>query len=225
MSYSNVRDFQIGDVLSAGWDGFKTHYGVLIPAFIIAAVVTIFVTAPLSIAAGLAEDNGFLFAIFSLLRGIAQSLLNAVFQLGFIAITLKIARGQTPEISDLFSNFDKLLTLFLVNVILGIAISLGFLMLIIPGIVIATLTCLAPWFVADRNLGVVESIMASYEATKGSFFNVLLFGIVGFVMIVIGSIPCGLGLLVVIPVLSVAATYIYLALAPNPDQMTAGDIQ
>lgn len=215
MSYSNVRDFQIGDVLSAGWEGFKAHYGVLIPALIIAFVVTIFVVTPLSFAIGLAEDNGFIVAMLSLVRGVVQSLVDAFFQLGFITISLKIVRGQTPEISDLFANFDKLLTLFLVNLILGIAITLGFLMLIIPGIIVATLTCLTPWFVADRNMGVVESITASYNATKGSFINLLVFGVIGVAMIVIGAIPCGLGLLIVIPVLTIAATHIYLALAAD----------
>jgi len=87
--------------------------------------------------------------------------------------------------------------------------------LIIPGIVIATLTCLAPWFVADRNLGVIESITASYDATKGSFINLLMFGVLGVAMIVIGAIPCGLGLLIVLPVLTIAATHIYVALAPE----------
>jgi uncharacterized membrane protein len=114
-----------------------------------------------------------------------------------------------------FSNFDKLLTLFLVNLILGIAITVGFLMLIIPGIIVATLTCLSPWFVADRNMGVIESITASFDATKASFLNLLVFGVVGVAMIIVGAIPCGLGLLVVIPVLSIAASYIYVALAPE----------
>ena len=75
------------------------------------------------------------------------------------------------------------------------------------GVLIATM-----WFVVDRNMSVVDSIKASFEATRGSLFNLFIFGVIAMALSIVGSIPCGLGLLVVVPVLSLAASHIYMAL-------------
>ncbi len=212
MSIQTIRQFQVGDVLSEGWEGFKANAGVLIAALIITVVISVFVVAPLNFATNLAKDHWALVTILSLIRGIVQTLISVFFQMGLITIGLKIARGQTPEIGDLFANFDKLATGFLVNVLLGIVTTIGFILLIVPGIIVALMTCLSMWFVVDRNLGVLDSIKASIDATRGSLLNLFIFGAVGILLSVIGAIPCGLGLLVAVPVLTVAAAHIYLAL-------------
>ncbi len=212
MSSNMVREFQVSEVLSEGWEGFKANTGVLIAAFILTIVVTMVAVAPLTIATNLFEDHWTIVAILSLVRGVVQTLLSAFFHMGFITITLKIIRGQTAEINDLFSNFEKLATGFLLQLLLTVAITIGLLMLVVPGVILALMSCLSMWFVVDRNMSVVDSIKASFEATRGSLLNLFIFGVIAMALSIVGSIPCGLGLLVVVPVLSLAASHIYMAL-------------
>lgn len=203
--------FDIGDVLSRAWEGFKAHVGVLIPALLIAGVVIVVVVAPLAVATDFAVEagDGGTIAIFILIRIVVETLINALVQMGFITINLKIARGQNPEIGDLFANFGRLPTAFLLNLLLFMLIMTGFVLLIIPGIILALMTCLAMWFVVDRNMGVFAAIQASIDATKGSLLNLFLFGIVAVLLVIAGAIPCGLGLLIVGPMIGIATAYIY----------------
>jgi uncharacterized membrane protein len=113
------------------------------------------------------------------------------------------------EVDAFWAAADEQYSVAATGKLRAVVVSLGFVMLIIPGIILALLTL---WFVVDKNMGVVDSIMASVNATKGSLGDLFIFALVAVVLSVVGSIPCGLGLLIVVPLLSVATAHIYEAL-------------
>ncbi len=82
---------------------------------------------------------------------------------------------------------------------------LGAVMVVLVVMAIATPVFMAFWFapalVAINGVKPVDALAASFKACLKNFIPFLLYGVVFLVLFVIGSIPLGLGLLVVVPLL------------------------
>ncbi len=103
--------------------------------------------------------------------------------LGGVLFTLAFV---SEELSILLSLFARLLQL----------VAAGFLFYSIPLIV-------------DRKLGVIEAIRTSISTTRPQWWMYVLFVLVLTIIYVIGVIPCGLGLLVTIPLVLLASAAAY----------------
>ncbi len=201
--------FEIGDVLGKGWEGFKANAAILIAALMVAGCIMSFILIPLQIAGMAAQGNFEVVMVILLLQMIAQVALGAFFNLGFITIYLKVARGEKPDIKDLFSGKSRIVPAILVSLLCGLGSVIGFTLLIIPGIIFVLMVFFALYFVMDKNMGVMESIRASINATRGSKMQLFLFGLVAWLLCVAAMIPCGLGFIVVGPWLGVTGAVIY----------------
>ena len=201
--------FEIGDVLGKGWEGFKANAAILIAALMVAGCIMSVILIPLQIAGMAAQGNFEVVMVILLLQMIAQVALGAFFNLGFITIYLKVARGEKPDIKDLFSGKSRIVPAILVSLLCGLGSVIGFTLLIIPGIIFVLMVFFALYFVMDKNMGVMESIRASINATRGSKMQLFLFGLVAWLLCVAAMIPCGLGFIVVGPWLGVTGAVIY----------------
>ena len=102
-------------------------------------------------------------------------ILQVYFSLGKCFVCLKVARGETPKISDLFSQGRNLLAGIIAGLILFVGIWLGFLLLIIPGILLMLACYLTPWFIVDQNMSPIRAIGQSISATRGSRGRLFLY--------------------------------------------------
>lgn len=86
---------------------------------------------------------------------------------------------------------------------------LGGAIVFVAGFVIASLTWFAPALVCLQNLTPIDAMKNSFSACWRNVLPGLLYGIAAFVLIIIGSIPLGLGLLIVLPMfgISIYAAY------------------
>jgi len=103
------------------------------------------------------------------------SVLQVYFSLGKCFVCLKVARGETPKISDLFSQGRNLLAGIIAGLILFVGIWLGFLLLIIPGVLLMLACYLTPWFIVDQNMSPIRAIGQSISATRGSRGRLFLY--------------------------------------------------
>ncbi len=207
--------FQVGDVLGKGWNGFKNNVGVCIGAFIVAFAITMVVSLILQLVVGglaAATGSGVVGAVLSLIMQLVNVVVQVFFTMGMISIFLKISRNESAEVGDLFSQGDKLVQGVIAQILVGILVVVGTLLLIVPGIFAAMFTFLALWFVVDQDLDAIPAIKASYGATKGNLGPIFLWGLAGIGLSILGAIPLGLGLLIVAPVLGISAGHIYRAL-------------
>ena len=117
--------------------------------------------------------------------------------------------GQKMDIGDLF-DFTKWVEKIFGPIVLGILIGIGFLFLVIPGIIFAIWWTFSPCVLADRpNLSFTDAMKASRNVAKGNWIRlILLFIVLGFLQI-LGVICLGVGLLVTIPVGHVALYFAY----------------
>ncbi len=77
------------------------------------------------------------------------------------------------------SSLRNALPLFVVGLLTSLFIVLGFVVLIVPGVFLATCLCVAvPAYVGQPNLGIWGAVMKSFELTRGNRWWLVLIGIV-----------------------------------------------
>lgn len=109
---------------------------------------------------------------------------------------LKAARGDKLEITDMFAGFRNYWNAVFANLLVGVIIFIGFILLIIPGIIFACKLAFTPYLVVDQKMDVIEAIKVSWSMTRGHAWKVFFIGllaipivIVGLVLFIIGIIP------------------------------------
>lgn len=93
--------------------------------------------------------------------------LTAFLVVGLMRGSLSLARGEALQIGLLFSGGGRALTMLVAQLLYGLIVAVGFLLLIVPGIVLAAGLALYPYYVAETELGPIEALKASWEATRG----------------------------------------------------------
>ena len=109
---------------------------------------------------------------------------------------LKAARGDKLEITDMFQAFQNYGNAVLANILVGVLVFIGLVLLIIPGIIFACKLAFTPYLVVDQKMGVIEAMKGSWSMTRGHAWKVFFIGllaipigIVGLVLFIIGIIP------------------------------------
>lgn len=129
--------------------------------------------------------------------------------IGVIKISLMLSRDQKPEISELFSNGSLIIKYLVAVLCVGLASLIGFILLIVPGIIVSVMLSMAKYFVVDKEMGPIASLRASQALTKGARWQLFVFGAVMLLFNIAGLLCLVIGLLVTIPASSIAAVYVY----------------
>ena len=136
-------------------------------------------------------------------------LLTNVMGIGFLKSFLMISRDQKPSPNELFANWNILIPYFLGGVCYGLAVLGGFILLIIPGIILMFMLQMYAYLIIDKRMGPIESLKRSRVITKGSRGQLAVLGL-WLLLLNIGGFLCLLvGLFFTISVSSVAMAYAY----------------
>lgn len=93
---------------------------------------------------------------------------------------------------------------------------IGFILLIIPGIIASVFLLFSPFIVMDRGVGPIDAIKESFNMVKGHFWSVFLFMIAALALNIVGMLLFGIGLLLTIPVTVIAIAHAYRTLSQLP---------
>ena len=86
---------------------------------------------------------------------------------------LRDAHGDTPSLGDCVTvALSRLVPLLVSSVVVGLAVAAGFLLLIIPGLILLAMLALAAPAVIAENLDGVSAVKRSLELTKGTWKEV-----------------------------------------------------
>tara|TARA_B100000315_G_scaffold222771_1_gene227058 strand:+ start:53 stop:529 length:477 start_codon:yes stop_codon:yes gene_type:complete len=92
---------------------------------------------------------------------------------------------------------------------------LSTLLMIIPAIYLSVRLQFYEYFLIDEECGILESIKKSADISKGYVLELFILGAILALIVLISIVPLGLGLILSIPLSTVATSYIYLKLKKN----------
>jgi hypothetical protein len=113
-----------------------------------------------------------------------------VFQYGGRMMFLMGVRGTDPEFDHLVSGFRKnYLNIVLANLLVVALVGIGFVCLIIPGIVIGCRLAFTSFLVMDKCLDPIKAVEESWRMTRGHGWTIFFMGFMSF-FIFIGGFIC-----------------------------------
>ena len=192
----------VSGAISAGWRAFKERAGLLLGMVILLMVFNI-------VFGGLVgyifkENSGALSVINSLWQ-----LFQNVFTGGIYLACLRVVRGDETSIGDFFAGFGKFIPLFVSGFLVAVAVALGMVLLIIPGVIIYLGVSQWIFMIMDQDAGVFDSLSKSWELMKGYKVSFLLLVLAFLGINLLGALALVVGLLVTVPwtLASLAAFY------------------
>jgi uncharacterized membrane protein len=135
-------------------------------------------------------------------------IVNTIIGMGLIKISLEFVDRKKPQFSDLFQT-KNLVNFILASLIRGVITLIGFILLIIPGIIFSIRLQYVTYLIIDKNLPPVDAVKKSWEMTKGNAWNLFFLGILLFLINVLGAIILLVGLFVTVPLTMLATTFVY----------------
>ncbi|HEY3375749.1 MAG TPA: hypothetical protein VGK02_11925 [Candidatus Aquicultor sp.] len=136
-----------------------------------------------------------------------------IVSIGAINIANKLTLEQKVAFSDLSSSYRLFFRFLGSSILAGIIALIGFILLIIPGIILAIRLQFYMYLIVDKNAGAIEALQQSWNMTKGLTGRLFLFGSLLFLIEILGVLALGVGILVAIPVIYLAQAYVYRILA------------
>jgi uncharacterized membrane protein len=149
----------------------------------------------------------------SVLLALAAAILQMGLALGLIGLTLKANEGLKPPAMELFNYFQFLWKYFLASLLYGLIILLGFILLIVPGLIWAVKYNLFAFFIIDKGVRPLESLQLSAQATAGKRWQLFVFLLLLVLINTVGALLYGVGLLLTVPITYIAWAHIYKALS------------
>lgn len=134
---------------------------------------------------------------------------------GIIRGALGITEGRPFQAAEVF-KLDNIGPIVVTSLIVSALTFVGFLLLYLPGLVVAFATSYSLYFVIDKGLAPVEAIRASVNLVKDNLGNTLVWYIVGGIVAGAGAIACGVGVLVTYPLVLIGTAYTYRKLTGQP---------
>lgn len=165
---------------------------------IVAAVIVGYIVGFI-VAVVLANINDLLGLVgWGLMIGIVF-LLQFVASYGLVNGALQASRGETPTLASMW-EMSRFGNYALTAILVGVIVTIGYMLCYIPGIIAAFFLILAPWLAIDQGTKPVDAIKESYQRVLAKIGPFFLLWIVTALIMAVGYMICGIGAFVSVPV-------------------------
>ncbi len=141
--------------------------------------------------------------------GVILWVIGMIVQMGYLKIYLKLQSGVHSEFKELFTHYQPFWRYLGSMILYCLRVFVGLLLLIVPGIIWAIKFQFMPALVIDKGMKPLEAMRESGRMTEGHKMHLFKFGLVALAINLLGLICLGVGLLVTIPLTTLAYIQIY----------------
>ncbi|MEN8228308.1 MAG: YciC family protein [Bacteroidota bacterium] len=112
-------------------------------------------------------------------------------------VFLKAVRGERIEIRDIFMVFQRnYWNVVIANIVVGVIVGLGIVMLIVPGIIFACRLAFVPYLVVDKEMDVMDALRVSWDMTRGYGWQIFFMGFLAIWVVIAGLICLFVGVFI-----------------------------
>ena len=189
-------EFRVGKVVSKS---FSIYFKNFVP-FTVTAMVLILPATICSIAAILGHFSPISTKTLTLSAQIANFLLGCVISGALVFASFEALRGNSPSVgASMSKGFRAAFAVVIVSILVGLLVGVGFLLLVVPGIIaIAVCAVAIPAAVVEKP-GLIGALERSKELTKGYRWRILgvflLYAIIVFVASAVMNLAIGFGVM------------------------------
>lgn len=218
-STANMEKFSIKEAVSYGWNTFKSRpwlfvqVGVLL--FLINLAINLLQTVFEEGSRMGGDQIAFLAVVISTLLGMAASFLISMGETSFFLRAHDAVKEAA--LKDLWHP-EGFLRFAAASLIAGLAIIVGFILLIVPGIILSILFMFVGYLVIEKGLGPIEALKESARMTEGHRMQLFLFGLALIGINLVGVLALLVGLLVSVPVSFLATVHVYRTLSKKDSE-------
>ena len=147
--------------------------------------------------------------IGSLIIFIISVIGGTILEMGILLITFEFYDQKKPQYKDILIPKHYLLRYLIAKIAYNIVIFVGFILLIIPGIIWSLKYKFVRYLIVDKGMSIKEAFTESSRITSGSKWNIFWLGLLILFINIVGVLALGVGLLLSVPVSVMAYTYVY----------------
>lgn len=141
--------------------------------------------------------------------------INTALMTGMSLAAIEEADTGTTKFETLFSGFKNFGNLIIGSILYSIAVGIGFVFCILPGIYLCGALALSMLIIIHEGVNGVDALKASYERMKPYAFSMVGLVIVAGICSMIGVIACGIGVVVTWPIYSIVLGLTYRDFRPR----------
>lgn len=189
-----ISDTNAADNYSKGWKLIFAAFTELIVVTILYAVIQI----PSSATQQIKPDNFEWVMVPVVMFGIVYGIfISGPIGMSTDWVFLKAVHREKIVIKDMFSVFERnYWNAVVAGLIKGIIIFLGFLMLIIPGIIFACRFAFVNYLIIDEKMEAIEALKTSWAMPKGYGWTIFGMAMLAFLIIIAGLLLCFVGVFI-----------------------------
>ncbi|MEW6572492.1 MAG: hypothetical protein AB1374_02505 [Bacillota bacterium] len=206
--------FSIGEAIEFGWKTMKSNLGFFVALLIIVAIIEM---VP-EVISEITREN---LPAVALLADLLSFVVQMVIGMGVIKIALRFCDGEKAGFADLFSCLSLFFRYLFAGILYCLIVLAGTILLVVPGIIWGIQYQFFSYFIIDKKTGVIESLKRSSAITKGSRWNLFLFGLLLALINILGMLALLIGLFATVPTTMVANAYVYRKLAVQAEAAQA----
>lgn len=138
------------------------------------------------------------------------SLLCLPLEWGYTVWFLKLIRKEDIRYESLFDGYKDFVRTFLTYFLYGIAVAIGTLLFIVPGIILAIGLMMSIYLIKDdKEISAMDALKKSWEMTKGHKMNLFMLGLSFIGWFILCILTLGIGFLFLVPYIDTAFAYYY----------------
>lgn len=143
------------------------------------------------------------------LLGIVKYALSLIVSMGVIKGLIMVTKGKTVDMDTILSTKDQLVSYFVASLLMGLMITIGLILLIVPGIYLMLKYFFTPILIVDQKLGAMDALSKSSKLTDGIKMELLMFWLAGVAALLLGLLAFGIGALLTGSVTALAYVLLY----------------
>lgn len=196
-----MNTFSVGETIRFAWESFKKR-----PWFFVGVTLLVMILSGIiSMITEMFGDED----LMAVVGAIINIVLSTFIGIGTTALYLHAHESiDAVESKELWhpAGFWNYLA---ATLLIGIVVVLGFILLIVPGVIVALMLMFATYLIVDRKLGPIEAMKESRRITKGHLLDLFLLMLAIIGINILGLLALVVGLLVTIPMTSLALVHAY----------------
>jgi uncharacterized membrane protein len=180
-----IPEPSVSGTFGHSWDVLKKY----LPELLLVVFIEILLSLPLGVGSYVFNFPGYNLVTTNIFNLVYTFVVMLPVSYGCSWVYLKAVRGEPFRVTDIFFAYQSFANILIANVLVGLIIGCGILLLIVPGIIFACKLAFVPYLVMDKKMEAIDAIRESWHMTSGHAGTIFLMGVVS-CFVALGGLIC-----------------------------------